>query len=109
MEGIDFYGIGPKDLAQSMGTARTDGASKRVKDFTKQVTDAVHAAGKKMSHEVIVRPTAHRTSSWRRRWRSGSRGWRTVAKEGHFPLGNSLCSVDRQRRCWIMHCRIMSL
>ena len=58
VEGIDFYGIGPKDLAQSM---RLPGQMEhpRVKEFTRQVTDAVHAAGKKMSHEVI---TAHRAS-----------------------------------------------
>ena len=58
VEGIDFYGIGPKDLAQSMGLPGQM-EHPRVKEFTKQVTDAVHAAGKKMSHEVLV---AHRAS-----------------------------------------------
>ena len=58
VEGIDFYGIGPKDLAQSMGLPGQM-EHPRVKEFTRQVTDAVHAAGKKMSHEVI---TAHRAS-----------------------------------------------
>ena len=58
VEGIDFYGIGPKDLAQSMGLPGQM-EHPRVKEFTKQVTDAVHAAGKKMSHEVVA---AHRAS-----------------------------------------------
>ena len=48
VEGIDFYGIGPKDLAQSMGLPGQM-EHPRVKEFTKQVTDAVHAVGKKMS------------------------------------------------------------
>ena len=58
VEGIDFYGIGPKDLAQSMGLPGQM-EHPRVKEFTKQVTDAVHAVGKKMSHEVVA---AHRAS-----------------------------------------------
>ena len=58
VEGIDFYGIGPKDLAQSMGLPGQM-EHPRVKEFTKQVTDAVHAAGKKMSHEVVA---AHRAT-----------------------------------------------
>ena len=58
VEGIDFYGIGPKDLAQSMGLPGQM-EHPRVKEFTRQVTDAVHAAGKKMSHEVVA---AHRAS-----------------------------------------------
>ena len=58
VDGIDFYGIGPKDLAQSMGLPGQM-EHPRVKEFTKQVTDAVHAVGKKMSHEVVA---AHRAS-----------------------------------------------
>ena len=58
VEGIDFYGIGPKDLAQSMGLPGQM-EHPRVKEFTRQVTDSVHAAGKKMSHEVV---SAHRAS-----------------------------------------------
>ena len=58
VEGIDFYGIGPKDLAQSMGLPGQM-EHPRVKEFTKQVTDAVHAVGKKMSYEVVA---AHRAS-----------------------------------------------
>ncbi len=52
VDGIDLYGVGPKDLAQSMGLpGQMD--HPRVKEFEAQVTDAVHAAGKKMSQEVI--------------------------------------------------------
>ncbi len=58
VEGIDFYGIGPKDLAQSMGLPGQM-EHPRVKEFTRQVTEAVHAKGKKMSHEVVA---AHRAS-----------------------------------------------
>ncbi len=58
VDGIDFYGIGPKDLAQSMGLPGQM-EHPRVKEFTKLVTDAVHSAGKKMSHEVVA---AHRAS-----------------------------------------------
>ena len=58
VDGIDSYGIGPKDLAQSMGLPGQM-EHPRVREFTRQVTAAVHAAGRKMSHEVIA---AHRAS-----------------------------------------------
>ena len=52
VDGIDLYSVGPKDLAQSMGLpGQMD--HPRVKEFEAQVTGAVHAAGKKMSQEVI--------------------------------------------------------
>ena len=52
VEGIDYYGVGPKDLAQSMGLPGQM-EHPRVKEFTARVNNAVHASGKKMSHEVI--------------------------------------------------------
>jgi 4-hydroxy-2-oxoheptanedioate aldolase len=58
VEGIDMYGVGPKDLAQSMGIPGQM-EHPRVKEFQKHVEDAVHAAGKKMSHELIA---VHRAS-----------------------------------------------
>lgn len=58
VEGIDMYGVGPKDLAQSMGIPGQM-EHPRVKEFQKNVEDAVHALGKKMSHEVIA---VHRAS-----------------------------------------------
>ena len=52
VEGIGLYGVGPKDLAQSMGLpGQMD--HPRVKEFESRVSDAVHARGKKMSYEVI--------------------------------------------------------
>ena len=58
VEGIDLYGVGPKDLAQSMGLpGQMD--HPRVKEFQSRVADAVHAVGKKMGYEVI---SAQRTS-----------------------------------------------
>ena len=52
VNGIDLYGVGPKDLAQSMGLpGQMD--HPRVKEFESRVIDAVHAAGKKMGNEVI--------------------------------------------------------
>lgn len=56
--GIDLYGVGPKDLAQSMGLPGQMNHP-RVKEFERHVVDAVHAAGKKMSYEVVA---AHRAS-----------------------------------------------
>lgn len=58
VDGIDMYGVGPKDLAQSMGLPGQM-EHPRVKAFQQSVEDAVHAAGKKMSHEAIA---AHRAS-----------------------------------------------
>ena len=53
VDGIDMYGIGPKDLAQSMGLpGQMD--HPRVKAFERRVVDAVHARGKKMSYEAIA-------------------------------------------------------
>ena len=58
VDGIDLYGVGPKDLAQSMGLPGQM-EHPRVKEFQEHVEDAVHAVGKKMSHEAIA---AHRAS-----------------------------------------------
>jgi len=53
VDGIDFYSSGPQDIAQSMGlTGRPD--HPKVKEFEATVRDAVHAAGKKMSDDVMV-------------------------------------------------------
>ena len=53
VDGIDMYGVGPKDLAQSMGLpGQMD--HPRVKAFERRVVDAVHARGKKMSYEAIA-------------------------------------------------------
>lgn len=52
VEGINLYGVGPKDLAQSMGIPGQMNHP-RVKEFEAKVTDAVHTAGKTMSQEVI--------------------------------------------------------
>jgi len=53
VDGIDMYGVGPKDLAQSMGLpGQMD--HPRVKAFERRVIDAVHARGKKMSYEAIA-------------------------------------------------------
>lgn len=52
IDGISLYGVGPKDLAQSMGLpGQMD--HPRVKEFETEVTEAVHEAGKKMVQEVI--------------------------------------------------------
>ncbi len=53
VEGIDLYGVGPKDLAQSMGLPGQMGHP-RVKEFERRVVDAVHARGKKMSYEAVA-------------------------------------------------------
>lgn len=53
VDGIDLYGVGPKDLAQSMGLpGQMD--HPRVKAFERRVVDAVHVRGKKMSYEAIA-------------------------------------------------------
>ena len=53
VEGIDLYASGVQDIAQSMGLPGQPGHP-RVKEFEAQVRDTVHAAGKKMSDEVMV-------------------------------------------------------
>ena len=58
VDGIDLFNSGPNDIAQSMGQpGQPDHA--RVKEFEAQVTDAVHAAGKKMTSEVMSIASAH--------------------------------------------------
>lgn len=53
VDGIDFYAGGGHDIAQSMGLfGQAD--HPRVKEFEAQLTNAVHAAGKKMWLDVEV-------------------------------------------------------
>lgn len=52
VDGIDLYASGAQDIAQSMGLPGQPNHT-RVKEFEAQVTDAVHAAGKKMADEVM--------------------------------------------------------
>ncbi len=51
VEGIDFYAIGPKDLAQSIGLPGQMDHPK-VKEFESVIVKAVHNKGKKMGGEV---------------------------------------------------------
>ena len=53
VEGIDLYASGPQDIAQSMGLPGQPNHP-RVKEFEAQVRDAVHAAGKKTTDDVMV-------------------------------------------------------
>jgi 4-hydroxy-2-oxoheptanedioate aldolase len=53
VEGIDLYASGAQDIAQSMGLPGQPNHPK-VKEFEAKVKEAVHAAGKKMSDEVMV-------------------------------------------------------
>ncbi len=52
VEGIDLYSSGAQDIAQSMGLPGQPNHPK-VKEFEATVRNAVHAAGKKMSEEVM--------------------------------------------------------
>ncbi|MCI0438825.1 MAG: aldolase/citrate lyase family protein [Chloroflexi bacterium] len=52
VEGIDLYSSGAQDIAQSMGLPGQPNHPK-VKEFETTVRNAVHAAGKKMSDEVM--------------------------------------------------------
>lgn len=53
VEGIDVYASGPQDISQSMGLPGQPNHPK-VKEFEAQVREAVHAAGKKMTDEVMA-------------------------------------------------------
>ena len=53
VDGIDSYTSGPQDIAQSMGLPGQPDHP-RVKEFEATVRDAVHAAGKKMTDDVMV-------------------------------------------------------
>ncbi len=53
VEGIDLYASGAQDIAQSMGLPGQPNHP-RVKEFEAQVRDAVHAAGKKMTEDVMA-------------------------------------------------------
>lgn len=53
VDGIDYYSSGPQDIAQSMGLPGQP-QHPRVKEFEATVRDAVHAAGKKMTDDVMV-------------------------------------------------------
>ena len=53
VDGIDVYGSGPQDIAQSMGLPGQPEHLK-VKEFEAQVAAAVHAAGKKTADDVYI-------------------------------------------------------
>jgi len=53
VDGIDFYSVGPKDLAQSMGLPGQM-EHPRVLEFIGKVQEAVRSAGKKMSGEGMI-------------------------------------------------------
>jgi 2-keto-3-deoxy-L-rhamnonate aldolase RhmA len=53
VDGIDYYSSGPQDIAQSMGLPGQPNHP-RVKKFEATVRDTVHAAGKKMTDDVMV-------------------------------------------------------
>ncbi len=59
VEGIDLYSSGAQDIAQSMGLPGQPDHP-RVKEFEAQVAARVHAAGKKMTSDVIVATGASR-------------------------------------------------
>ena len=59
VEGIDLFSSGAQDIAQSMGLPGQPDHP-RVKEFEAQVAAKVHAAGKKMTSEVIVAAGAGR-------------------------------------------------
>ena len=51
VDGIDIYGSGPQDIAQSLGLPGQPNHPK-VKEFEAKVADAVHAAGKKTAADA---------------------------------------------------------
>ncbi len=51
VDGIDLYGSGPQDIAQSMGLPGQPNHP-RVKEYEKTIRDAVHAAGKNMMSDI---------------------------------------------------------
>lgn len=53
VEGIDLYSSGAQDIAQSMGLPGHPNHP-RVKEFEAEVSARVHAAGKKMTSDVLV-------------------------------------------------------
>ena len=53
VEGVDYYSSGPQDIAQSLGLPGQPDHPK-VREFESTVRNAVHAAGKKMSDDVMV-------------------------------------------------------
>lgn len=53
VEGIHSYHVGTNDLAQSMGFPGQPNHPK-VQDVTMRITDAIHAAGKKTSEELVA-------------------------------------------------------
>ena len=59
VEGIDLYSSGAHDIAQSMGLPGQPNHP-RVKEFEDQVAARVHAAGKKMSSDVMKSEQAFR-------------------------------------------------
>ena len=52
-DGIDLYSSGAQDIAQSMGLQGQPNHP-RVKEFEAEVVGRVHAAGKKMTSDVLV-------------------------------------------------------
>ena len=56
VEGIDLFNSGAQDIAQSLGLPG-QGDHPKVLEFEKTVRDAVHAAGKNMTTDVMVNVT----------------------------------------------------
>jgi len=59
VEGIDLFSSGPQDIAQSMGLPGQPNHP-NVKEFEAEVAARVHAAGRKMTSDVIVAAGATR-------------------------------------------------
>jgi 4-hydroxy-2-oxoheptanedioate aldolase len=57
VDGIDLFASGPQDIAQSMGLPG-EPDHPRVTEFEGKVRDAVHAAGKKTTADVMVEARA---------------------------------------------------
>ena len=53
VEGIDLFASGAQDIAQSLGLPGQP-AHPRVREFERQVRDAVHAAGRRMADDVMA-------------------------------------------------------
>jgi len=53
VEGIDLFSSGARDIAQFMGLQGQPNRP-RVKDFEAEVASRIHAAGRKMTSDVIV-------------------------------------------------------
>ena len=75
VEGIDLYSSGAQDIAQSMGLPGQPNHP-RVKEFEAEVAARVHAAGKKLTADVIVSASAARV------FLDGGRAFLNAAQSG---------------------------